>query len=223
MDEKLTRLQKIGIIPVVVIENESEAEAVGRALLDGGLPTMEITFRTGAAGAAIAVVARSCPSILLGAGTVLTVEQAEIAINAGASYIVSPGLRSEVIRYCLGRGVAAIPGVLTPTEIGSAMDFGLDVVKFFPAEAGGGVKTLKALSAPFVNMKFIPTGGIDETNASSYLRLPCVAACGGSWMVKKELISAKRFDEISALASRAVELVRSTRCDPKSITGALEN
>ncbi len=215
MDGQLTRLHEIGVVPVVVLESESEAGAVAQALLNGGLPTMEITFRTGAAAAALACVASSSPSILLGAGTVLTVEQAEIAVDSGAAYIVSPGLRPDVIRYCLRRGVTVIPGVMTPTEVGAAMDFGLNVVKFFPAEAGGGVGYLKALSAPFGGMRFIPTGGIDETNAASYLRLPCVAAIGGSWMVKKELIAAKRFDEVKALASRAVDLVKSVRSAPR--------
>lgn len=206
MNPILEQIARLRIIPVVVIEDETAAEPLARALQEGGLPTMEITFRTDAARGALTRIAKSCPDVLLGAGTVLTVEQAKTAVGCGAKYIVSPGLNSRVVEYCLLNNITVTPGVVTPTEIGSAIDLGLDVVKFFPAEAVGGLPYLKAVSAPFRKMRFIPTGGIDETNLAKYLTFPPVVACGGSWMVKSDLVLAKKFDEITRLAARAVSV-----------------
>ncbi len=200
-------LEKIGehkIVPVVIIQDERDAEPLAQALVDGGLPIMEITFRTDAARAAIARIAKSHPSVMLGAGTVLSVDQVKAAVDAGARYIVSPGIPREVVEYCLKKKICVTPGVLTPTEIGVALDLGLDVVKFFPAEASGGIEYLKAISAPFPNLKFIPTGGIDESNITPYLQHPKVFAVGGSWMVKPALIAGKQFDEIRRLTAEAV-------------------
>ncbi|TAK54082.1 MAG: bifunctional 4-hydroxy-2-oxoglutarate aldolase/2-dehydro-3-deoxy-phosphogluconate aldolase [Bacteroidetes bacterium] len=203
----LQQLGAIKIIPVVVIENEESAEPLAEALLEGGLPTMEITFRTAAAQNAITMVVDKYPNMLVGAGTVLSIEQVKAASSSGAKYIVSPGFNRDVVEYCLKNDIPVTPGVLTPTEIETALNMGLQVVKFFPAEAIGGVKYLKAISAPYKNIKFIPTGGINESNVASYLSLPQVHACGGSWMVKSELIKARRFGEIRELTKRAKQLL----------------
>lgn len=204
MNPILQQLGLIGIIPVVVIEDERNAGPLARALLDGGLSTMEVTFRTDAAKAAMTRIAKEHPSMLLGAGTVLTIDQAKTAVDCGAKYIVSPGLNRKVVEYCLKNGNVVTPGVVTPTEIEAAIEIGLEVVKYFPAEASGGLEYLKAISAPFRSIRFIPTGGIDETTVLSYLRFSKVLACGGSWMVKADMIVNKRFDEIQRLAEQAV-------------------
>ena len=207
MDQVLEQIRLAGIVPVVVIEDEVAAGALAGALLGAGLPVAEVTFRTKAAGKAIGRIARESPSMLVGAGTVLTVDQVKTAVDAGARFIVSPGLQESVVGYCLARKVPVVPGIATPTEAARALEMGLDVVKFFPAEACGGLGYLKAIAAPFADLRFIPTGGIDETNLGPYLAYPKVLACGGSWMVKQELIRAGRFTDIAALASRAVSLV----------------
>jgi 2-dehydro-3-deoxyphosphogluconate aldolase/(4S)-4-hydroxy-2-oxoglutarate aldolase len=203
----LLKLGSLKIIPVVVIEREDDAVPLAGALVEGGLPTMEVTFRTAAAPGALKRIAASGAPLLLGAGTVLTVDQAKQAIDCGAAYIVSPGLAQKVVEYCLKQGVCVLPGAVTPTEVAQALELGITTVKFFPAEASGGVPYLKAISAPFPGMRFIPTGGIDESNLLSYLKCPPVHACGGSWMVKGELLTQKRFDEIKRLTARAVALV----------------
>ena len=211
MNPVLEQLGRIRIIPVVVIDDAGHAEPIAGALEAGGIPTMEITFRTTVAKNALASVTRSHPSILLGAGTILTVDQVKTAVDSGAKYIVSPGLNRAVVEYCLHQNLAVTPGVITPTEIGAAVEMGLDVVKFFPAEPSGGLPYLKAVAAPFGKMKFIPTGGIDASNVLPYLQFSKVIACGGSWMVKSDLIASKRFDEIRKLAEAAVALSRSAQ------------
>ena len=207
----LETLGQIGLVPVVAIDQAEAAPKLGQALLAGGLPCAEITFRTAAAAEAIRLMSRECPEVLVGAGTVLTVEQAEQAVSAGAKFIVSPGFDAEVVDWCLANSVPITPGVATPTEVGQALKKGLRLLKFFPAEAIGGVKTLKAIAAPFGGVKFIPTGGIDAGNVASYLSLPMVHACGGSWMVKKQLISGGEFETITALSREAMALVRQVR------------
>jgi 2-dehydro-3-deoxyphosphogluconate aldolase/(4S)-4-hydroxy-2-oxoglutarate aldolase len=204
MNTILDRLALNGIVPVVVIDDETKAVPLAEALLEGGLSTMEVTFRTSAARNAIAHATKAYPAMLVGAGTVLTVEQAKAAVDAGAQYIVSPGLNSKVVEYCQCNNIAVTPGVATPTEIEAAMEMGLEVVKFFPAEANGGLDYLKAISAPYGKMKFIPTGGIDESNLLLYLKFPKVLACGGSWMVRADLIASKNFKEIQRLTGQAV-------------------
>lgn len=206
MNEIHELLGRIKVIPVVVIDDAENAEPLAHALIEGGLPTMEVTFRTGAARSALERIARMNSPILPGAGTVLSVDQAKAAVDSGARYIVSPGLSRSVVEYCLTNGIAVIPGVVTPTELGSAVEMGIDVVKFFPAEASGGVNYLKALSAPFKQATFVPTGGIDAANLLSYLKLPYVLACGGSWMVKSDLIAGRKFDEIRSMTAEAVRL-----------------
>ncbi|HCV43350.1 MAG TPA: 2-dehydro-3-deoxyphosphogluconate aldolase [Bacteroidetes bacterium] len=194
----------LGIVPVIAIESANDAEPLARALIDGGLPCAEVTFRTKAAKEAMARIAKTYPAMLMGAGTVLNVDQVKAAMESGAKFIVSPGLNPKVVEYCLQNNIPITPGVATPTEIGLAIEMGLDVVKFFPAEASGGLEYLKAVGAPFKGIHFIPTGGIDATNLLTYLKFSRVLACGGSWMVKSDLISNKRFDEIKKLTSEAI-------------------
>lgn len=205
MQKVLEELGLEGIIPVAVIDDESNAEPLAAALLEGGLSSIEVTFRTQAAKGAIARIAKAYPHMLLGAGTVLTIDQVKTAVDLGCKYIVSPGLNQKVVEFCLAQSIPVTPGVATPTEIGIALELGLDVVKFFPAEASGGLEYLKAISAPYRSVKLIPTGGIDEARLLPYLKHSQVLACGGSWMVKADLVNGKRFDEIRALTAQAVQ------------------
>src|SRR5262245_42247181 len=205
------RSQEIGIIPVVTIPKLDHALPLAEALLEGGLPCAEISVRTAAAAEAIESIRSCLPDILLGAGTVLTTEQAETAVNAGAEFVVSPGANPTVVDHCLSKGVRIFPGVCTPTEIEMVLSKGVDVLKFFPAEPMGGVKFLQAICAPYRHVRFIPTGGIDAKNIGLYLALPQVVACGGSWMVKPELFEAGDFAKVKQLAREATALVRELR------------
>lgn len=211
MNEVLRKIGELGVVPVIAIEDAADASRLGRALLAGGLPCAEITFRTGAAAEAMRVMAATCPDVLVGAGTVLTVDQAKTAKEAGASFVVTPGFDPGVVDWCIANEMPITPGVLTPTEINMALNKGLTVLKFFPAEAGGGVKTLKAIAGPYQDVKFIPTGGISAANLPAYLRLGSVHACGGSWMVKKQLISDGQFEQITAMCAEAVALAKQIR------------
>ena len=194
------------LIPVVVIEDAADALPLGQALIDGGLPCAEVTFRTAAAPDAISAMSK-LDGLLLGAGTVLTVDQAKQAVDCGAKFIVTPGFNPKVVGYCVDNDIPITPGVCTPTGIEAALGFGLEVVKFFPAEAYGGLATLKAISGPYPMMKFIPTGGINAANIGTYLAFEKVLACGGSWIVKKDLIAAKNFAEITELTQYAVSVL----------------
>ncbi len=205
MTEMYERLGQLKLIPVVVIEDAADAEPLGQALLDGGLPCAEVTFRTAAAPQAISALAE-LGGLLVGAGTVLTVDQAKQAVDSGAEFIVTPGFSPQVVGYCVDNDIPVTPGVCTPSGIEAALGFGLNVVKFFPAEAFGGLKTLKAIGGPYGMMKFIPTGGISADNLVDYLAFEKVLACGGSWIVKKDLIAAKNFTEITSLTRDAVSL-----------------
>ncbi|MGB2868282.1 MAG: bifunctional 4-hydroxy-2-oxoglutarate aldolase/2-dehydro-3-deoxy-phosphogluconate aldolase [Bacteroidota bacterium] len=207
MENIFGELGTLGIIPVVTIAHPEDAVPLAKALVEGGIPGAEITFRTDAAKEALSQITKADSSMLVGAGTVRSVEQVKEAVDRGARFIVSPGLNRKVVEYCIEKKIPVIPGVATPTEVEQAAEFGLEILKFFPAEANGGVAYLHALSAPFKNVKFIPTGGIDEKNLLSYLKLPKVLACGGSWMVKADLLEKKKFDEIRSLTSRAVALM----------------
>jgi 2-dehydro-3-deoxyphosphogluconate aldolase/(4S)-4-hydroxy-2-oxoglutarate aldolase len=211
MDQLFDNLHECGIIPVVKIDNANDATGLAEALIRGGLPCMEITFRTSAAEESIRRVTSSFPDFITGAGTVISVEQAEKAVKAGARFIVSPGFGPKVVSWCLKHQVPVFPGVATPTDILMALDKGLNILKFFPADAFGGIKTLQALSAPFDGVKFIPTGGINAQNLSEYLRLPSVFAVGGSWIVAAKLISAGKFDEIEWLVREALTLIKAAR------------
>jgi 2-dehydro-3-deoxyphosphogluconate aldolase/(4S)-4-hydroxy-2-oxoglutarate aldolase len=204
--ERFQKVLNLRIIPVVAIHDAQNANPLADALIEGGLPSAEITFRTEAALDAISCMAKR-GDMLVGAGTVLKVEQARRAVDSGACFIVSPGFNPKVVQYCVENHIPVTPGTSTPTDIERAIDFGLDVVKFFPAEAFGGVKTLKAISAPFGMMRFIPTGGIGPHNLIAYLSLPNIPACGGSWMVKSDLISKRKFTEIIQLTHEAMDLV----------------
>ncbi len=207
-----TIIEKLGqhrLVPVVVLDSADQAEPLAEALTAGGLPVAEVTFRTDAAEASIKTMSRR-GDLLVGAGTVLTVEQAKRAIGAGAEFIVTPGTNPPVVEYCIEQGVPITPGIATPTDIDLGRRLGLDVLKFFPAEAYGGAKTLKALSAPYGGIKFIPTGGVSAKNLLDYLALPSVLACGGSWMVDRNLVNAGQFDQIKALVAEAVSLAGST-------------
>ncbi len=203
----LDQIKGIGLIPVIKIENEENAVPLAKALCEGGLPAAEITFRTKCAANAIKRITDILPDMLVGAGTVLTTEQARQAKEAGAKFIVSPGLNPTVVQYCIDNNITVIPGCSTPTDIETALSLGLNTVKFFPAEAAGGVKMVKAMSAPYGNVTFMPTGGIDETNLNDYLSFDKVVACGGSFMVKDQLIQEQRFDEITSLTKKAVALM----------------
>lgn len=207
MNEILRQIGNMGIVPVVKIDDAKDAEPLGRALIEGGLPIAEITFRTEAAGKAIESIASKLPEMLVGAGTVLSVDQVKRAVAAGAKFIVSPGLNASVVEYCVNNSIPVTPGCSNPTDIETALSYGLDVVKFFPAEAFGGLNTIKAVSAPYGMLKFIPTGGISEKNIKEYLAFNKILACGGSWMVKDELIKAGKFDEIARLTREAVSLM----------------
>lgn len=204
-------LGQIGIIPVVTIERAETAVSLGQALIDGGLPCAEITFRTAAAEKAIENMSSAFPDMLIGAGTVLTVAQAETAVSAGAKFIITPGFDSAVVDYCLENDVPVMPGIMTPTEINMALNKGLRLLKFFPAEAAGGIKALKAISAPYGQVKFMPTGGINLTNLADYLQLPMVHACGGSFMVPKQAIADGQFDVVRELTKTAVTAVSAAR------------
>ena len=201
----LAELKKLRIVPVVKLDKAEHALPLATALKAGGLPCMEITFRTAAAPDAIRAAA-GVPDMVLGAGTVLTVDQAKKAEDCGARFIVSPGFSAKVVEHCLARNLAVIPGVCTPTEVQMALEYGLKVLKFFPAENYGGIKTLKAIGAAYGDVKFVPTGGIELLNLVEYLKLPNVLACGGTWMVKADLVAGGKFDEITHLARQAVTL-----------------
>ena len=205
MNDILKKIQKMGIVPVVVINDAKDALPLAKALCDGGLPCAEVTFRTAAAAEAIKIISTEFPDMLVGAGTVLTTDQVDKAVEAGAKFIVSPGLNPNIVKYCIQKGVPITPGATNPSDIEQALELGLEVVKFFPAEAAGGLNMIKSLAAPYTTMMFMPTGGITMKNLRSYLDFPKIIACGGSWMVSNELISAGDFDKIRALTQEAVE------------------
>ena len=193
------------VVPVVVLDKAEDAVPAARAMLAGGIDTMEITFRTACAPEAIRAVAENCPEVLVGAGTVLNLEQCKLALEMGAKFIVSPGFNPEVVGYCVKNGYPIFPGCPTTSDIEAAMSFGLKVVKFFPAEAMGGLKVIKAVAAPYGQMKFMPTGGVNEKNLLDYLAFDKIIACGGSWMVDKEAVATKNFAKITELTRSAVK------------------
>ena len=205
MTELLNRIHDIGIVPVIAIDDADKAVDLARALVKGGLPVAEVTFRTEAAEEAIRAIVREVPTMIVGAGTVLTKEQADRAIDAGVNFIVSPGFNPVITKYVLDRGVCMLPGTATAGEMEQAMMMGLDVVKFFPAEQNGGVAKLKALAGPYKTLKWMPTGGVNTDNLTDYLSFPQVLACGGTWMVKKDLIEAGKWDEITDICKKAVK------------------
>ncbi|MBP5354680.1 MAG: bifunctional 4-hydroxy-2-oxoglutarate aldolase/2-dehydro-3-deoxy-phosphogluconate aldolase [Lachnospiraceae bacterium] len=204
MNPILEQFGHYGIIPVVKIDRAEDAVPLAKALCDGGLPVAEVTFRTAAAADAIAAMTKAYPEMLIGAGTVLTMAQVDAAIAAGAKFIVSPGLNPKVVSYCIEKNIPVTPGVTSPSEIEQALELGLEVVKFFPAEASGGLAKIKAMAAPYGGIRFMPTGGINADNLNSYLAYDRVLACGGSWMVSADLINAGDFAKITELTREAV-------------------
>lgn len=207
MNTIFEKISNIGIIPVIAIEDVEKAVPLAKALVDGGIPCAEVTFRTSAGEAAMRRIADAFPEVLLGAGTVLNTKQVDSAIDAGAKFIVSPGFNPKVVDYCIERGITVIPGCVTPGEIEQAIEKKLEVVKFFPAEQSGGTEYIQAVSAPYQSMHFIPTGGININNIERYLHTKNVIACGGSWMVKKELIAESNFDKMTVLCQEAMRRV----------------
>ena len=211
MNQILEQLGTYGIVPVVVLQDAAKAEPLAEALCKGGLACAEVTFRTDAAEESIRIMSEKFPEMLVGAGTVLTTEQADRAVKAGAKFIVSPGLNPEVVKWCKAHEVPVIPGIVTPTEMEQAIGLGLTMVKFFPAEPAGGLPMIKAMAAPYVGLKFMPTGGINAKNLEEYLSCDKIICCGGSWMVKGELVKAGEFDKIRELTAEARKLVDSIR------------
>ena len=202
----LARLGEARVLPVVELDTSEAALPLAEALMAGGLPAAEITFRSEAAADSIGILRARFPDMLVGAGTVLDIGQVALAHRAGSQFVVTPGFNPAVVEACVGTGLPVLPGINNPTGVEQAMGFGLEAVKFFPAEASGGVSFLKALSGPYPSMRFLPTGGIGPDNLGSYLALPNVLACGGSWIVSPALVRAARFDEVARLAREAVAL-----------------
>lgn len=204
-------IEEYGVVPVVVLKNTEDAIPLADALVAGGLSCAEVTFRTDAAEESIRLMSDKYPDMLVGAGTVLTIDQVQRAVKAGAKFIVSPGFDPEIVDFCLANNIPVFPGCITPSEVAQAVKRGLKVVKFFPAEQAGGVAMIKAMGAPYTMVKFMPTGGISAKNLKEYLECDKIICCGGSWMVKGDLISNGEFDKITELTKEAVELVKSIR------------
>jgi len=207
----IDRIGELGVFPIIVIENAADAEPIGSALIEGGLPIVEVTFRTPAAAAAIRTFSTRYPEMLVGAGTVLSTELVDAAIDAGARFILAPGYNPVVVDYCLEKGIAVFPGVCTPSEIDACLAKGLEVLKFFPAEAMGGLKYLEAVSAPLAAARYLPTGGLTLQNLPDYLAFEKTHACAGTWIAKKDRIREGRFDLIRRDAEAAREVVRKVR------------
>ena len=205
------QFQKLGVVPVVVLEDKKDAIPLAKALSEGGLPCAEVTFRTEAAAESIRLMSETYPDMLVGAGTVLTTEQVDLAVKSGAKFIVSPGFDPEIVDYCIEKNIPVFPGCSTATEVAQAVKRGLKVVKFFPAETSGGIKAIKALAAPYAGTRFMPTGGINAGNLADYLCNDCIIACGGSWMVKGSMVEDGEFDRIEQMTKEAVELVNKIR------------
>lgn len=201
------KLKKIKLLPVAVIEDAADAVPLGRALLEADLPAIEVTFRTEAAAASIFKLKEAMPHMLVGAGTVLTIDQVKSAVGANAEFIVTPGFNPKVVDYCVDNGIPVIPGVNTPSFIEWGLDRGLTFFKFFPADFSGGPGMVSLMQGPYPMARFMPTGGIDNSNITSYLKLKNVIACGGSWMVKKDLISSRQFETITALTKEALSVI----------------
>ena len=211
MKDLAEKFHEVGVVPVVVLEDAKDAVPLAQALVEGGLPCAEVTFRTAAAEESIRLMAEKFPEMLVGAGTVLTTEQVDAAVKAGAKFIVSPGFDPEIVDYCIKKKIPVLPGCITPSEAAQAVRRGLSVIKFFPAEQAGGLAFIKAMAAPYTSLSFMPTGGINPENVKKYLEYDRIFACGGSWMVKGKLITEGRFDEIEKLTREAAKIVEDIR------------
>lgn len=205
------KIANLGVVPVVVLDEVKDAKPLAEALCKGGLPVAEVTFRTAAAKESIKIMSENFPDMLVGAGTVLTIKQVDEAVENGAKFIVSPGFDEEVVDYCIEKGIPVFPGCITPSEVAKAVKRDLKVVKFFPSEQFGGVSTIKALAAPYTGVKFMPTGGISESNLKEYLSCNKIIACGGSFMVKADFIKSGNFDKVVELTKEAVAIVKEVR------------
>lgn len=211
MNAVLEEISKIGIVPVIALDDAKDAEPLAKALVEGGIPCAEVTFRTACAADVIKIMTTKYPELLVGAGTVLTTEQVDRAVEAGAKFIVSPGLNPKVVKYCVDKGIPVTPGTSNPSDVEQAIELGLEVVKFFPAEQAGGIVMIKAMAAPYTMVKFMPTGGINTKNLADYLSCDKILCCGGSWMVKGDMIKAGEFDKITAMTKEAVAKVKEIR------------
>lgn len=205
------RFQELGVVPVVVLDEAKDAVPLAEALVEGGLPCAEVTFRTEAAKESIRLMTERFPDMLVGAGTVLSRDQVDAALEAGAKFIVSPGFDAEIVDYCLEKKIPVFPGCISPSEFAQAVKRGLRVVKFFPAESAGGIGMIRAMAAPYVGIKFMPTGGINTGNLGEYLSCDKILCCGGSWMVKSEFVKNGEFDKIRELTQEARNLAKSIR------------
>lgn len=211
MNTLFTQIHQLGIVPVVVLNDLKDALPLAKALCHGGLPCAEVTFRTDAAAKSIRLMTEAYPDMLVGAGTVLTTDQVDQAVEAGAKFLVSPGLTPRLVKYCVERNVPILPGCATPSDMEQALENGLKAVKFFPAQAAGGLAYIKAVAAPYTELQFMPTGGITPENVRDYLAYERILACGGSWMVKNSLIESGQFDQIEQLVKEAIQTVASVR------------
>ena len=213
MNHILTKIKEIGIVPVIAMTDVEKAVPLAKALLAGGIPCAEITFRTAEGTECIRRIAKEVPDVLVGAGTVLKKEQVDQAITAGAKFIVSPGFNPRIVTYCLDKGIVITPGCATPSDMEAAIELGIEVVKFFPAEQAGGLAYIKAVAAPYAGLNFMPTGGINVDNLGKYLAFNRIIACGGSWMVTKDLIESDNFQEITRLCAAAVDIRKNVRAE----------
>ena len=204
-------IKKNGVVPVISINNSKDAISLGKSLIEGGLNIVEITFRTEAAAESIKILSENYPELVVGAGTVLSVENVDTAMENGAQFIVTPCFDAEVVDYCINKGINIYPGIVTPSELNEARKRGLEIVKFFPCETFGGLKTIEAISAPFSSMKFMPTGGINPKNLEEYLASDKIVACGGTWIAKTSLIDNGEFEQITKNVEEAVKIVEATR------------
>ena len=211
MSNIIEQFRKIGIVPVVVLDDAKDAEELAGALCEGGIPCAEVTFRTAAAEESIRIMTEKFPEMLVGAGTVMTKDQVDRAAAAGAKFIVSPGFNPVIVKHAMDKGLVVTPGCVTPTEITAALEFGIKTIKFFPAEPMGGLKTIKAITAALTDVTVMPTGGISASNVREYLAYDKIVACGGSWMVKKDLIAAGEFDKIKEMVREAADIVKEVR------------
>ena len=204
-------IKKNGVVPVISINNSKDAKSLGKSLIEGGLNIVEITFRTEAAAESIKILSETYPELVVGAGTVLSVENVDTAMENGAQFIVTPCFDAEVVDYCINKGINIYPGIVTPSELNEARKRGLEIVKFFPCETFGGLKTIEAISAPFSSMKFMPTGGIYPNNLEEYLASDKIVACGGTWIAKPSMIDNGEFEQVTKNVEEAVKLVENTR------------
>ena len=211
MEEMKAKIRAMKIVPVVKLDDAKDAVPLAKALVEGGLPCAEVTFRTEAAAESIKKMLEAYPDMLVGAGTVLTTEQVDLAVKSGAKFIVSPGFDPEIVDYCLKKNIPVFPGCISPSEVAQAVKRGLKVVKFFPAEQAGGIAMIKAMAAPYQNLKFMPTGGINTGNLKDYLSCDKILCCGGSWMVKGDMIRNGEFDQIQVMVKEAKKLADEIR------------